>query len=97
MAYLQPDIKPGYNAYLDINDNPEVGMDVGLLVLEPGQSWQGGQPGIEVACLLLEGEVLFMWEGEEARASRRDPFRDEAYCLHTGPGQAFAIQAVSHA
>ena len=97
MAYLQPDIKPGYNAYLDINDNPEVGMDVGLLVLEPGQSWQGGRPGIEVACLLLEGEVLFMWEGEEARASRRDPFRDEAYCLHTGPGQAFAIQAVSHA
>ena len=30
MAYLQPEIRVGYNAYLDMEENPEVGMDIGL-------------------------------------------------------------------
>ncbi|MDD4080872.1 MAG: 5-deoxy-glucuronate isomerase [Eubacteriales bacterium] len=97
MAYLQPDIKPGYNAYLDMNGSPEVGMDVGLLVLEPGQRWESGRPGVEVATLLLEGEVIFQWEGRDTKASRRNPFQDEAFCLHTGPGVPLSVQAVSHA
>jgi 5-deoxy-glucuronate isomerase len=95
MAYLQPEIKAGYNAYLDMNDAPEVGMDVGLLVLEPGQGWESGRPDIEIACLLLEGEAIFHWEGQSVKAIRRNPFQDEAYCLHTGPGVPFSIQAVT--
>lgn len=97
MTYLQPEIKTGYNPYLDMDANPDVGMDVGLLVLEPGQCYEGGRPGIETACLLLEGEVSFRWEAHAVHAGRRNPFVDEAYCLHTGPGTAFSIQAVSHA
>ena len=96
MAYLQPEIRAGYNAYLDMKDNPEVGMDVGLLVLKPGQSWESGRPDIEIACLLLEGEAIFHWDGLSANAIRRSPFQDEAYCLHTGPGIPFSIQAATH-
>ncbi len=97
MAYLQPEIKTGYNPYLDMTTDTDVGMDVGLLVLEPGQSWEGGRQGIETACLLLEGEVFFHWGEHTVHANRRNPFVDESYCLHTGPGTGFSIQAVGHA
>ena len=61
-----------------------------LLVLDPGQSWEGGRPDVESACLLLEGEAFFRWEGQAVHVSRRNPFQDEAYCLHAGPGAAFS-------
>ena len=60
MGYLQPAVRPGYNTYLSIRENPEVGMDVGLLVLKKGQTFQGGQTGQETAVLLLEGSAEFI-------------------------------------
>lgn len=93
MAYLQPEIRVGYNAYLDMEENPEVGMDIGLLVLKSGQKWESCRQNIEVACLLLEGKVLFKWGEHTCKAKRRNPFEDEAFCLHAGPGVSFSIEA----
>lgn len=96
MAYLQPTIGPGYNPYLTVEGHPATGMDVGLLVLEEGETFHGGEAGKETVCLLLEGEVLFAWDGESQQASRRNPFLDEATCLHTGPGCSFKLRGLSH-
>ncbi len=44
----------------------ETGMDVGLLVLEPGDEYSFDEPEKEVALDLLEGEVEFAWDGQTA-------------------------------
>lgn len=96
MAYIQPIIHQGYNEYLTIKSNPQVGMDVGLLVLEAGESWTKPADGREAACLLLEGSVNFHWEGQSVSASRRDPFLDEAFCLHVPCNIGFTVTANKH-
>ena len=96
MGYLQPAVGPGYNTYLTIRENPEVGMDVGLLVLEEGQTYQGGQAGLEAAVLLLEGSAEFVWGGRTAAVSRKDPFHEEGSCLHLPEGIPFEIRALGH-
>ncbi len=96
MGYLQPEIKPGYNSYLTVEDNPEVGMDVGLLVMEEGYAYSGGLPGRETAVLLLEGRAEFRWNGEAALVSRKNPFMDEGFCLHLPGGTPFEIMARGH-
>lgn len=96
MAYLQPDIKQGYNPYLSCQSHPEVNMDVGLLVLETGMTWQIGEADKETALLLLEGELAFSWAGGTVRAARSDPFRQEAWCLHLPRGVRASLEALSH-
>lgn len=91
--YLQPDLKPGYNPYLTCEENPEVGMDVGLLILEEGQVYQGLLAQREVAFLLLEGQVQFTFENEDHQAERKNPFLEEAWCLHLPRGCPFLIKA----
>lgn len=95
MSYIQPEIKPGYNQYMNIQDNPEVGMDVGLLVLEKGESWSKPKDHREAACLLFEGSVSFAWDNHTSQANRRDPFQDEAYCLHVNHDTAFTVTAIT--
>lgn len=95
--YLQPKLQQGYNAYLSCEENAQVGMDVGLLILEKGDRYTFDEPRKEVACLLLEGQVTFSWDDEAREAQRRDPFRDEAYCLHAGCGTPLTLEAQSHA
>lgn len=96
MPYLQPEINNGYNPYLTIKDYPNVGMDVGLLVLEEGQSWHVGQAGQETALLLLEGTAELFWENRHETISRKNPFVEEASCLHLPQGMKATIKALSH-
>lgn len=96
MSYIQPQIKAGYNEYLTINKNPETGMDVGLMVLEKGESWRKPDPSLESALLLLEGDVTFSFDGKTENASRKDLFRAEGSCLHTAGGTSFAVTARTH-
>ena len=95
MKYLQPEIKNGYNEYLNCEKNPEVGMDVGLLVLEAGQNYKGLGTDREIACLLLEGEAELTWEEHKTIVFRKNPFYAEGYCLHLPVGTAFDIKALA--
>ena len=97
MAYLQPQIKPGYNAYLTCENNPEVNMDVGLLVLEPGQEWSCLEADKEVSLLLFEGQVEFFWGERHQTAQRKNPFVDEGYCLLVPKGTPVKVKALTHA
>lgn len=93
--YLQPELKNGYNPYLTLEENQEVGMDVGLLILKEGQIFAGQWPKKEAAFLLLEGRVLFSYDGKQVEASRKNPFLQEAWCLHLPENAAFEIKALS--
>lgn len=96
--YIDKDLQRGYNAYLRAEDEAtEVGMDVGLLQMEPGDTYQVDEPDKEVALLLLEGDVLFSWAENQQEATRTDCFHQNPWCLHLPKGLGAQVTARSHA
>lgn len=94
------DHKPvrGYNPYLQMGLNDgNTNMDVGLLVLETGDSYVIEEAEKEVAVDLLEGKVEFAWDNEQLLADRPDTFHYDAYCLHVCKGHKIVIKALNHA
>lgn len=99
MAYItkNAELKTGYNAYIDTAaDDLGTQMDVGLLLLDAGQSFTLDEPAKEVAVLLFSGEVTYEWEQKTCKASRPDCFHHEAYCLLAGRGTKVTIKAGAH-
>ena len=96
--YLQPDIKRGYNAYIDASkDDRGTMMDVGLLVMEAGDEYAVLSPEKETAVLLFEGKIVLQYGGRTAVCERPDCFRYEAYCLLAPKGTHITITAADHA
>ncbi len=84
MTYMDKgkEIVRGYNTYIDSStDDMGTQMDVGLLVMEDGDTFVIDEPEKETAVLLFEGKVTFTWGEEKCEAERPDCFRYEAYCL----------------
>ena len=99
MTYLNPGsfLRPGYNAYIDTAKNDYgTQMDVGLLILEPGDSFRFHEEDKEIAILLWSGSVTFAWGGRSEEAVRPDCFHYEAYCLHAGCGEEITLTAREH-
>ena len=96
--YFNKHPQRGYNAYIDAKtDDLGTQMDVGLLVLEPGDAYAIEEPEKETAVLLFEGSVSLRWAGKTAEADRPDCFHFEAYCLLCPRGVRIEIEARSHA
>ena len=90
-------LKAGYNAYIDAAaDDMGTQMDVGLLVLEPGDTYRIEEVEKECAVLLFSGDVTFGWNGEAVRGARPDCFRYEAYCLLAPRKTPITLTAHSH-
>ena len=84
MSYLNKnaELRRGYNVYIDAAaDDMGTGMDVGLLVMEPGDTYTIQEPEKESAVLLFAGNVTYAWAGRTVQAVRPDSFHYEAYCL----------------
>lgn len=99
MAYITKNdkLKSGYNTYIDTaTDDLGTQMDVGLLLLEAGQSFTFDEPEKEVAVLLFSGEVTYEWDQKTCAASRPDCFHHEAYCLLAGRGTKVKLTASAH-
>lgn len=95
--YIQPVIKKGYNAYLSIDgDDAGTQMDVGLLVLEPGESYTVKEARKETALLLLCGELCFAWNGISEDAARPDCFHHDPWCLHLPRNMEATLTAKTH-
>ena len=91
------ELKRGYNAYIDSSvDDMGTQMDIGLLVMEPGDVYTYEEADKEVAVLLFEGEVTYEWDGKRVEASRPDSFHYEAYCLLAGCGTKVTVTAKAH-
>ena len=96
--YMKKELHRGYNAYINAaEDDLGTQMDVGLLILEPGDSYAIDDEIKESAVLLFEGTVTFKYAGKTVRAERPDCFRYEAYCLLAPRRTHIEILAESHA
>ena len=97
-AYMEKnDLKRGYNVYID-SDTDDLGtmMDVGLLIMEDGDTWTYHEAEKEAAILLFEGKVTYQWDGHTAEAERTDCFHHEAYCLLASRDTEIRITAHAH-
>ena len=84
MTYLNKnaELKRGYNSYIDTaEDDYGTMMDVGLLLMEEGDTFTICEEEKECAVLLFQGAVEIAWNGKAVEAERPDCFHHEAYCL----------------
>ncbi len=79
MFIPSPALQAGYNVYLDVSQ--EARMEVGLLLLNPGDTFDLFECEMETAILLFQGEVTFSYLNEVKTAKRLSTFEEEAYCL----------------
>ena len=91
------ELKPGYNAYIDASTNyMGTQMNVGLLVLEDGDTYTYESAAREVAILLFEGKVTYEYAGKTVDADRPNCFHYEAYCLLAPRGTKITLTAHAH-
>ena len=96
--YFDKKLHRGYNAYIDAaRDDLGTMMDVGLLVMEPGDTYAICDGEKETAVLLFEGAVALSYGDTTVLADRPDCFRYEAYCLLAPRGTKITLTARSHA
>ena len=90
-------LKQGYNHYIDSSvDDMGTQMDVGLLVMEKGDTFIFEESQKEIAILLFSGKVTYQWNGETVDAVRPDCFHHEAYCLLASKGTKITLTAQEH-
>ncbi len=93
--YIDKQLRPGYNAYLSLpNEDAATQMDVGVLVLGPGDRHAFDEPDKEIAALVLEGKCAFRWAGQEATCDRPDSFHCDPWCLHVPRATPFEVVAL---
>jgi len=96
--YFEKEPARGYNPYLTRGENDhDTNMNVGLLVMEPGDEYSFEEPALEVAVDLLIGTVTFAYDDVVREADRPDTFRNAAWCLHVCRGTKVTITAKTHA
>lgn len=99
MTYINKnaELKRGYNSYIDTSmDDMGTQMDVGLLIMEEGDTYTYENKKKEVAILLFSGSVTYAWYGETVRADRPDCFHHEAYCLLAPRDTHITLTALAH-
>lgn len=99
MTYLDKgkELKNGYNAYIDESTNyMATQMNVGLLVMEDGDTYTYESADREVAILLFEGKVTYAYNGKTVEADRPNCFHYEAYCLLAPKGTKITLTAHAH-
>ncbi len=94
--YIDKAIRGGYNPYLTETGDAGTGMVVGVLSLEAGASHLFHDADRETAALLLEGSVLFEWDGASGEAERPDSFHADPWCLHVPATTTFRVTARAH-
>jgi len=69
-------------------------MDFGILRLAKGQKEMDNEDK-ERAYLLVKGEVVFEWQGNIVRATRKSCFDENPWCLHVPAGIEVSIKGMS--
>jgi 5-deoxy-glucuronate isomerase len=98
MYFSNDTLKNGLNPYLTTKRGKgrEIGMDVALLVLEPGEEFRFSEKELESALLLFRGAALWRANDAEWRVSRKNEFEEEASCLHVCAGTKVFVRAERH-
>ena len=85
----------GLHPYIHMEEGKgrDVGMDVALLLLNPGETYCETEPDKEAAFLLFCGSALFCADEREWQVHRQSEFSEEASCLHVCAGTRVVIRA----
>jgi len=96
--YIDKKVTRGYNTYLDINRNNGEGswMDVGLLVMDSGDTFTFSEPDKEVSWLLIEGQATVTFDGRTVVMDRPNPFDYKPWCLLMSASDSCSLTAQSH-
>lgn len=96
--YIDKKVTRGYNTYLDINQNNGEGswMDVGLLVMDAGDTFTFSEPDKEVSWLMIEGRATVTFDGRTVAMDRPNPFDYKPWCLLISAGDNCTLTARSH-
>lgn len=96
--YLEKKTGRGYNEFLNININNGEGslMDVGLLILEPGDTFEFTEKDKEVSWILMQGEATAEFDGRTVEMNRPNPFDYNPWCLLQCKGKRSTVTAHSY-
>lgn len=96
--YIERPIVCGYNAYTsaDVRDGEGSLMDVGLLVLEAGDTYTFEEPEKEYSWILLEGAATVTYSGGTVAMNRPDPFDHNPWCILLCAGEPCTLKAQAH-
>ena len=98
MYYNGDNIQKGYNEYINLAEDSGKAamMDVGLLVLDDGESYTFEENQKEVAILLLDGTLTFVYNKREVTETRQNPFDNNPICLHIPAGVTATVTSKGH-
>ncbi|MDR0841651.1 MAG: 5-deoxy-glucuronate isomerase [Christensenellaceae bacterium] len=97
--YLEQNLlKNGWNTCLSAGagQGGDAGMDVALLLMEPGDTYEFDTDKNEAALLLFAGEAAWGLPGALQTVRRQSEFTEEASCLHVPCASHVVVQAKSH-
>ncbi|MDR3295214.1 MAG: 5-deoxy-glucuronate isomerase [Clostridiales Family XIII bacterium] len=84
----------GYNEMASQEKDPEMKMDFGVLCMTEGDKIAYDAPK-ECVYLLLQGEVVYAWDGREETAARRSIFHEDPVLLHVPQNTAVYLRCLS--
>lgn len=83
-------LKNGYNKIASIAEHPTLFMDFGIIRLSRDERYQSSEQK-ERVLLLLEGEIIFRWNGLTVGGERYSWWRENGICLHVPAGESFEV------
>ena len=72
-------------------------MDIEVIKMKKGDKIVILEPKKEVAVLLMEGKIKYLWENKEVEASRKNVFQEEGFCLHVCKNVEVKVEALEEA
>ena len=98
MVTVYGEMKKGYNEICNMKDNhPDMLMDIGIQLMDAGETLNLLDEEKEIAVLLLDGAVTFDWEGQSAEAVRKSIFDENPAALHVARGVEISVTAKGNA
>ena len=95
--YFTKELHQGYNPYIDTaQDDLGTQMDVGLLIMEEGDTYFQCESEKETALLLFCGKADLTYDSTTVAISRENCFTQEAWCLLAPKGTAIRLCAKAH-
>lgn len=96
--YIEKELVRGYNPYLEIDVNNGQGsmMDVGLLIMEDGDTYTFHEESKELAWIIFSGKMTLHYAGEDVDIDRPNSFDYSTWCLHMSAGDSCKLTAHGH-
>ena len=94
MLRILGNMNNGYNEICNTDHlHQDMLMDVGVQVLDDGQTFELFEEAKEAALLLLSGKVTMSWDNQRAQAERRSLFDENPTVLHVPKSAKVSVTA----